>query len=128
MIVEGNITVRFDPNGVKIELEDVVANSKIASIDIDVPAFMRILSGLSYIPCKIDILNIDKIGKKHENKEFRFPIPKELASSSHKEKLTRMAQSLLLDEWIADDYFGSQDSFSFKDGQWFAKCIIRRYI
>lgn len=128
MKIEGNITVRFEPNGVKIELEDVVANSRLASISIDVPAFMRILSGLSFMPCNIDIPNIDKIGKKHENKEFRFPIDKELASSSHREKLTRLAQSLLSDGWIADDYFGSQDSFSFKDDQWFAKCVIRRYI
>ena len=52
----------------------------------------------------------------------------EIAKKSNQLELQKIAQSHLSDGWIADAYFGSQNSFFKKDGKQYARATIRRWL
>lgn len=81
-----------------------------------------------------EVHGLDRVGKKQENKLFEFELPKDFKREYFKGRadqeieLQQLAQSQLSDGWIAENYFGSQDSFFTKDGKKYARVTIRRWI
>jgi hypothetical protein len=72
---------------------------------------------------KTRVCNLDKVGKKIEYKWFTFEI-----SDHHNAEVARktvLAECPL--GYIPDMGFDNQDSFSEKDGKFYAKTIIRRW-
>jgi hypothetical protein len=131
MKLQGKITILINREYTEIEIEDENANVRFVRIRLNPEQLSAVLSRQVCVDCELDVVGIDKIGTKHENKTFAFEIPKELRSSRHSVELGIMAQELLNKEnkgWFADEYFSSQDTFSEKDGKYFAKCTVRRWI
>jgi hypothetical protein len=128
MKLEGKISVLINRDGTTIEVEDENANAKFLKITLTPEQLSAALSRQMAVDCEIEVIGIEKIGKKHENKSFEFQIPNELASTRNETELQKLAQSLLSDGWVAERYFSSQTSFFKKDGIQYARCTIRRWV
>ena len=128
MELQGKISVFINREQTDIEVTDESANVTFLRITLTPEQLSAALSRQMRVECKIKVVGIDKIGKKHENKTFEFEIPSNLSSSRHEIELQKIAQSLLKDGWVADKYFSSQNSFFKKDGVQYARCTIRRWV
>lgn len=128
MKLKGRISVRINREETIIEIEDEKANVTFIKAILTPEQLSAALSRQMSVECEIEVKGLDKVGKTHENKRLEFEIPNDLASSRNTEQLHSLAQSILTDGWVADKYFGSQDSFFKKGGVQYARCTIRRYI
>ena len=129
MKLKGKISILINREYTTIEVEDENANCTFLKINLTPEQLSMALSRQMSIDCELDIIGLDKIGKRHENKKFAFAIPKTIRGSQYSKTLQTLAQSKLEDGWIADNYFGSQDSFyTGTDNTQYARCTIRRWI
>lgn len=128
MKLQGRISILINREYTTIEVEDENANARFLRITLTPEQLSASLSRQMAIECEIEVNELFKIGKKHENKSFEFEIPNELESSRKEFELHKLAQSLLSDGWIADKYFSSQNSFFKENGKKYARCTIRRWV
>lgn len=135
MKLEGRITFLIQHDRTILEIEDDNASTTFLKAELTPEQTIDILSHRGKVECKLDVRGLDKVGKKHENKDFVFEIPKDLLGVSfHSEKLEELkihAQKLLDeqgDDWVSDGYFNSQNSFFTKDKKEYARVTIRRWI
>lgn len=119
-------------NDTTIELIDNSANTTFCKITLTNNELAAILSRMGYVNCKIELSGLDIIGKTHENKTFKFEITDKLKSSAKVKELNEICLRVLkesnMEEWIPDNYYGSQTSFSIINNKHFANVTIRRYI
>jgi hypothetical protein len=128
-IDEGRIDIRPKEDGVQIVITDRIANTVIAEAHLTPEQFCEALSHVSKVKCNVLIGDVNRIGKKHENEMFEFKLPEGTTIWSREElDLRALAQSQLENGWIADGYFGSQNSFFEKDGEPWARCTVRRWV
>jgi hypothetical protein len=132
MKLKGRITLLISNENTYMEIEDDNASVRFLTIRLTNEELVRILSRQGMVECDIELHSLDKLGKKHECKDFVFEIPLRGYSNNLPDKeYAKMAQTLLDKEgegWIAEDYFRSQNSF-FKNGdKQMARCTIRRWI
>ena len=137
MKLEGQITILINREYTSIEIIDKSSGIRFVEVKLTPEQLSSALARIAYTDCELSVVGLEKIGKKHEWKSFRFEIPKELYSYNYKKyaerdaKLTKFAQDLLDKDdegWISDGYFGAQDSFSEDEGRYYAKCTVRRYV
>jgi hypothetical protein len=76
------------------------------------------------MPCQFSVIGLEKIGKRHQHKTFEFPIP----VGRNKIKAREIVSSICPEGWVPDKEFNSQDSFFIKDGEYWARTIIRRWV
>lgn len=113
-----------------VYVEDSLSGIRFLEMSLTPIELSKILSRQACVEVDAVVKRLDIVGKKHENKRFVFEITKELYYYSNRdnEKLKELADSLLTDGWMSDCYFNSQDSFYEKDGKFYARTTIRRYI
>lgn len=128
MKLEGRISMLVNREETTIKIKDDKANVTLAVVSLTPEQLSMILSRQVDVECEIEVGNLSKIGKKHENKTFEFEIPSLIRGRKFDSELQEIAQSQLSDGWVADGYFGSQNSFFTKDGKQYARCTIRRWI
>lgn len=130
MKIEGNVSILVNREYTTIEVRDDKARITFVRLQLTPEQLSAALSCLSNVECDVEVNKLDLVGKKHENKTLEFEVPENLEISylRNDEYLEKIAQSHLTDGWIADGYFGSQDSFFTKDGKKYARCTIRRWI
>lgn len=128
MKIEGQISIFINREYTSIEVTDKHSNTRFLDIKLTPQQLNDALSRIGNTECELDVIGLEKIGKKHECKTFEFEIEERLASSTHSDKLYKITEELLTDGWVADSYFGSQNSFFNKDGKQMARCTIRRWI
>ena len=131
MKIEASLTILVSSDVTRLEVRDNNANTTFPRIELTPEQLSQCLSRLANVKCDAEVNGLDKIGTNHENKSFDFEIPESLRSSSKAKELYEIAVSKLNEsgksEWTPDKYFASQDSFFYKDGKPFARCIIRRW-
>ena len=127
MKLDAKISILVDEDGANIEIEDALSNETIAKINLPPETFCAALGRLVYNRCELVMGDKDKFGKRMENKKFEFKLPdsdiyrrKEIA----KEEIKKVCPN----GWEFDNYFDSQDSFFSKDGESWARCIIRQWV
>ncbi len=128
MKIDGNITILINPEITRIEIRDKKSNTKFCDIKLTPEQLSTALSRVAHTKCEIEVHDLDKIGKQHKVSDFVFEIPDDLYGSANSEAVYNIAEKLLKDGWVADKYFGSQNSFFKGDGKTYAKAIIRRWI
>lgn len=127
MKLQGKISILINRDYTEIEIEDENANIRFLKVKLTPEQLSMCLSRQASVDCELEVLGVDRLGKKHESKSFEFEIPKELKYSSKSNELQLLAQSQLSGGWIAESYFGSQGSFFSKDGKDYARVTIRRW-
>ena len=129
MEIDGNITMLFNDDGLKIEVQDRSSSLTFLRIKMNPVQVSQAFSRLAHTDCEnIEVHGIDKIGKKMEWTKFEFKFPDNIP---HKERV-RHAQAIAISQcpegWEPDLYFESKDSFFVKDNIQYARCTIRRWI
>jgi hypothetical protein len=128
----GRITVLINTDFTVIQIEDANASVEFCRIRLTPEQLSTALGRTAMTRCEIEVSSLEKVGKKHENKDFTFEVTKELSSSDKRDELRSIAVQALkkegLSEWQPDNYFSSQSSFFQQDGKFYARCIIRRWI
>jgi hypothetical protein len=127
-IENAKITMLINRHYTEIEIHDADANITLARVKLTPEQLSMILSRQGYIECECNTGELEKIGKKHENKYFDF----EITYSKSKEDLTLACNEALfqqgMHEWESDNYYSSQNSFFSKDGKDYARTVIRRWV
>lgn len=128
-INDGRISILIGPDETRIEIDDREASIQFVTIKLTPKQLSMALSRQVYVPCDINVVGLDRIGKKMEHKKFEFKMPPS-DYSTKKEIAKKEVLNVCPDGWEPDGYFGSQDSF-FKKGEereeW-ARTTIRRWI
>lgn len=128
MKLKGSITILIDEEETTIEIMDELSRITFVEVKLTPQQLSAALSRLCNIDCEIDVMGLDRVGKKHEHDKLEFEITDSLRSSRNEKLLQHIAQSKLSDGWIAESYFGSKDSFFTKDGKPYARVTIRRWV
>ena len=121
-------TINIRDNDARILFASVKISPEQLSQAFSRQAFTKVLS--------CDIMNIDKIGKKHECKEFIFKVPKEYCPTYKDANIEKIKSLICFDalkkqglgDWEPDISFSSRDSFFKKDGVDYARTTIRRWV
>jgi hypothetical protein len=133
MEIKGKITIRIDREETVIDIMDDNAGITFATITLTPEQLSAALSRLSHTDTqKIEVFNLDRVGKKLEVRTFEFELPPELSNwDSNRNDIAEYAQKLLNEEhqgWISDKYFNSQNSFFVRKEVKYARCTARRWI
>lgn len=128
MKLQGKITMLINQDYTTIQIEDPNAATTFCEVTLTPQQLSDILSRLACVNCELELHGLEKIGKKHECKSFEFEIEPNETDRNEAELLAFKANSLLSDGWVADAYFGSQNSFFKRDGKQYARCTIRRWV
>lgn len=130
MEINGKITFLVDIDRTTIKIIDDDAGITFIEITLTPEQLSSALSRLAYTNCKkVEVRNLDNVGKQRENKRFEFKLPDEFQREyySVKAKIIEYAKTII-DDWILYDSFNSQDSFFVKDGIWWGRCTIIRWV
>lgn len=125
------ISILINSDYTEIKITDSKSNTDFVRVKLTPEQLSMALSRLGNIPCEADVYGLDKIGKTHENKTFEFKLPENFESFRRNytdKQLKEMADNLLSDGWVSDEYFSSQNSFFTKEGKKYARAIIRRWV
>ena len=129
MKIEGAITFLINRDYSEIEIHDTNANINFCKIRITPEQLSEMLSRQEYVRCEISVAELQKVGKKHENKQYEFEIGG--VKKDDEETLYLCAVRSLsedkMSDWTPDKYFRSQNTFFKKDGKEYARCTIRRW-
>ena len=71
-IKDGRITILVSKEQTRIEIKDNDASITFVRIEITPVQLSQALSRLSFVRCDMEVVGLDKIGKKMENKDFKF--------------------------------------------------------
>jgi hypothetical protein len=128
MKLKGAITILVSRDGISIEIEDRNANTTFLKVEMTPEEFTAAIGRQAYCDCTLEVRGLDRVGKKHECNTFEFTYDDKNGKRPSDKELGEIAQSQLSDGWIAESYFGSQNSFFVQDGIKYARCTIRRYV
>lgn len=127
----GKFTMLVNQDYTEIEIHDGNASQTFCRIKLTPEQLSAALSRRVYVECEIDVVGIDKLGKKHENETFEFEImeqaTKELNGYLNQTCLKALNKAGMSD-WTPDNYYSSQNSFFTKDGKKHARTTIRRWV
>jgi hypothetical protein len=128
MLINGQITILTGENGVTIELNDEASGERFLTVELTSSQFCQALSRLAYTKCKkTEVRSLDRIGKKIDVQEIILELPHN-NYETRKETAIKIAAEICPAGWIPDTYYGSQGSFWTKDGKYYARTHIRRWV
>lgn len=131
MEIQAAITILFDDNGLNIEVEDRISGQMFLKIRLNQKQTCQALSRLAYTHCqKAEVFYLERIGKKMEMADLQFQMPPGSAEygDGRKEAAAKEALRVAPKGWTPSTYFGSQDSYFYKDGELWARTTIRRWV
>lgn len=128
---DGRITLLVSKEEISIEIYDYNAGVPLAKIELSPEQFAQALSKLTYTKCKsVEIINLEKIGKKEECKDFEFVISgsEEVYWKNREEIAKKVAKKKCPKGWKPVLYFNSRNSFFQRENKWYAKTTIKKWI
>lgn len=128
MKIKGRISINIKPHGTSIEVFCEKSRTIFVKIHLTPEQLSETFSGMFDSNQEIEVNHLERIGKTHEHKTFEFKIPKELWQSRKTDKLKGICESYLTDGWICFDDFSSKNTFFEENGEYMARCIVRRWI
>lgn len=126
---EAKITFLVNREYTEIEIHDAKANVTFVKVRLTPAQLSSMMSQLSRTDCECEVMDLDIVGKTHENTDFVFELPSKGLKENEVFSICRAAlKARGMEEWEPDNYFRSQGSFFQKDGKQYARATIRRYI
>lgn len=128
MKLEGQISIRIEREYTSIEVRDDNACVTFLEVRLTPEQLSSALSRIANTDCSIELQGLEKIGKKHENKTFEFPVKYSDEQSDLELACNESLFEQGLYEWKSDQYYRSQNSFFKKGNEKWARVTIRRWI
>lgn len=128
--LNSKISIFVNADSTTIELIDEDSSITFARIKLTPEQLSQALSRLSHTKCECQVVGLDKLGKKMENKKYEFEIgdcDRRNFDALHDLAIRSLAENNMSD-WEAERYFQSQDSFFKKDKTEYARVTIRRWV
>ena len=129
--IKAKISLFIDRDETMIQVVDSDSGVTFLEMHLTNEQTCQMLSRLSRVEVeKATVRGLDLIGKKMESSDYEFEIPKSIYECGNRDskELKRIADSNLTDGWSALSYFGGKNSFFEKDGKFYARTTIRRWI
>jgi hypothetical protein len=131
MKVKGSLTMFFDKDGLRIEVEDDASSLTFVEIEVDPKAVCAAMGRLANVPCKMEYHGLERLGQKMEVDRISVPMPKEYDYVDRKQ-VAKIEVEKALEEldsgWVCSDNFNSRDSFYWEGNQEYASATIRRWV
>lgn len=127
MKIDGKISIRVECDYTSIEVRDDNACTTFLEVILTPLQLSSALSRLSNTECSLELNGLDRVGKKHENKTFEFPIKYSDSQSDLELACNEALFEKAMFEWIPDHYYRSQNTFFRKGDEKWARVIIRRW-
>ncbi len=126
---KASIDILVGAESTTIEIMDKKSRTVFVSVELTPDQLSQALSRIKNTPCEVSVNNLDRVGKTLEHEDFEFKMPDwHNRWRDDKSKLHEYVTSMLSNDWVADGYFGSQNSFFTKDGEDWGRCTIRRWV
>jgi len=112
---------------ITIRVEDDDAVIRFLDIEMDLADFAECITGLSYVNCEMEVRGLENVGKKRES----MPIIFEMTAVDYDVKVDtaiKLAEEAAPEGWVCSSYFGSQDSFFYKDGKYYGRTTAYRWV
>ncbi len=93
--------------------------------------FTTALTGRFRTECHIMVDELDKVGLVQENKTFEFYMGTLVETNTPvnmNSEAIRIAKRECPEGWVPDENYSSQESFFFRDGEQWARTVIRRWV
>lgn len=115
---------------VSIEITDERSHIGFCRIKISMTEFGNAITGLSFRPCELDLLGLEKVGKFREYKEEVIYISSPSLLTSLKEKAAEVLAPYEIDGWIGsrDDLINHHRQFTKDDGKSYARVGFVRFV
>lgn len=111
MLIDGRFTISMSEHGCKISLFDNMSKTHFIDLDIPPEEFCLALRGLARQECKIEVRQLDKVGKTRKMKPLLIKVPKSVKFLDREEYIKSVVDQHADEGWEPYVYFGSQDSF-----------------
>jgi len=126
MKINATITLLFNSEGLHIELHDEASCITFLDVRMSQEQTLQAMSRLSHTHCDCEVFQLDLVGKQRYDNILEFPMPKH--DYKNRDKIaTEAAHKACPQGWVSSDYFGSQNSFFYKDNQEYARCSIHQW-
>ena len=118
-------------NGTKnvlITVQDEDARIEFLEVEISYADFTECLTGLANVHCEMKVTGLENVGKMREVRSLEFKMPLYLDQQARR-KESAVAEAILHtpEGWKASAYYGSKDSFFWKDNEEWARTTIVRW-
>lgn len=121
------LTVSIHDDTIFVRVGDKNAAIEFLELTVDPTIFVQALGTRAHVPCVAEVRGLDRIGKKQEHRTLEFPLPKKCYRDKELAR-EEVYKYLPGEEWKPDLEFSSQGSFFEKDGEYWARTIIRRWV
>jgi len=125
--IEGKLTISKASNDVvRIQFKDCNSVTRFATAELSLEQYAQAITGLSEIPCMIEISNLQNVGLRRisDTLEFELEAQNSYSRNLHIEQLLRCVP----DGWKTTDELSSQNSFFEKDGKRWARATINKWV
>lgn len=127
---EAKITFLVNREYTSITVEDSKSGMRILELILTPQQLSEALSRLSNTRCQAEIYvdSAHKWGKKLETKKYEFSIGNPGITEDREKLAISILDKTDLGEWEYDSYLRSRDSFFQKDGEQWARVMLRRWV
>ena len=122
------VTCSHGENYISLRIEDLTSRIEFVEVQVKLQDFSEILTGLGHVSCSAEVHNLENVGKFYEHKQIEFPLPGLGAYANNREEAITESEKHCPEGWECSSYFGSQNSFFFKDSKTWARCSIYRWV
>ncbi len=131
MRINAKVTILCGDNGVTIEVQDDDANTNFLKLTLSPEQWCTALGRLAFVSCEeCEVAGLDHVGLVHESKSWTFSLPEDTdAYDKNRESMARHEADMKCPVgWKPDTCYKSRDSFFQKDGKFWARTRIRRWV
>ena len=131
MKINAKVTILCSKDGVTIEVDDDDANTSFLKLTLSPEQWCAALGRLAFVSCEeCEVVALNHVGLVHESRDWDFPLSEDIKGYNKDRKSIAQHEADMKCPigWTPDKYYGSQNSFFQKDGKWWARTRIRRWV
>lgn len=125
--MQGKITLLFNPEGLTIKLADELAGVDFLKVTLTAEQALQVMSRHGMVDCEFETYGLDKVGKVISRDTIVFEMPKDYNFWDRESIASKLATEKCPEGWEPVLYFGSKDSFFYKNGKEFCQVRIVRW-
>ena len=125
--MQGKITLLFNPDGLTIRLADSNAEVCFLNVSLTAEQALMAMSRQGRVDCEFEANHLDKVGKVISHDTIIFEMPEKHNFKDRESIASKLATEKCPEGWEPDLYFGSKDSFFYKNGKEFCQVSIVRW-
>ncbi len=113
---------------VSLRIYDSKARIEFVEVEIGLANMMQAITGLGNVACEFKTRGLENVGKTIESKTLEFEFESDCKWQDRDTEAYKKACEVAPDGWHPSGYFGSKDSFFYKDNVRYARTQMSRWI